>query len=197
MEGSDLLCLTETQIGCDEDFENIQKIEQNLKQVFKIGFHNDPHKYNSMAICHREDDVNILDHDQFSGFSIVTFKKDSFSEKEFLLLLLYRSSRVPLNVFLCQLANFIVTYKIDFVIGDFNMNGLDAEACSLLNEVMSEYQLFVNYPTHIDGALLDHVYVSKDILKHFDIITLRRCVNISDHDALKIKLLLKEMDDDE
>ena len=192
--GSDILCLTETQIGFDNNDSHIHEIEENLN-VFTISFNNDQHKHNSLALCHQED-VNVLEYDHSSAFSLMTFKKDSFCNKEFCLLLLYKSPKIQFNVFLCQLSNFLRTYQIDFVLGDFNINGLDETACSRLNEIMTEYQLVLDFPTHIDGGMLDHIYVLNKLARDFDVKTLRKCVNMSDHDAIKIKLLPRETDSD-
>lgn len=108
------------------------------------------------------------------------------------LLLLYRSSRTPVDVFLCQLSNFLMTFTIDIVLGDFNINAL--EAPSRLENVMCDFQLIVDSATHIDGGLLDHVYVHKNLTRSLHVQTLQKCVNISDHNAIKIKLSLKEAD---
>ena len=149
-----------------------------------------------MAICHLEENVNVSEYDHSSGFSMMTFKKDLFCEKEFYLLLLYGNPRTPLNVFLCKLSNFIRMYQIHLVLGDFNINGLDKEACVRLNEIMREYKLVLDFPTHIDGGMLDHVYVLNYLTRDFHVKVLRKCVNMSDHDAVKVVLLLRETDND-
>lgn len=81
LECSNILCFTETQIGYDHRDVDIQEIQQNLNR-FKISFNNDQHKYSSMAICHQEEDINVSEYDHTSGFSLMKFKKDSFSDKE-------------------------------------------------------------------------------------------------------------------
>ena len=47
--------------------------------------------------------------------------------------------------------------------------------------------MVVNEPTHIDGALLDHVYVKKELVNSFKITTLVKNVYFSDHDVVKFK----------
>lgn len=91
---SDILCLTETQIGLEQN-NDIYKIEHTLN-IFQISFNNDQHRYNSLAVCHRESNLDVLEYEHSSGFSIVKFKKSSFSNKVFLLLLLYQDSRLYL-----------------------------------------------------------------------------------------------------
>ena len=87
-------------------------------------------------------------------------------------------------------------YQIDFVLGDFNINGLDVDSCRLLKEILFNYELMLDFPTHIDGGMLDHVYVSKNVMESFDAKILKKCINMSDHDAIKIELVPKENDSD-
>ena len=46
-------------------------------------------------------------------------------------------------------------------------------------------------PTHIDGGLIDHIYVRDSLLDIFEIDFVKYCLSFSDHDALKIRLKLK------
>ena len=61
---------------------------------------------------------------------------------------------------------------------------------------MAEYNLVLDFSTHIDGGMLDHVYLLNNLSQDFDVKTLKKCVNISDHDVVKIRLLPKETDSD-
>ena len=56
---------------------------------------------------------------------------------------------------------------------------------------MESYELVIDFPTHIDSGLLDHFWVRKDLIDSFDLKIHRKCVNISDHDAVKISITLK------
>jgi len=144
-----------------------------------------------MAICHRETDIDVLEYDHNSGYSIVKFRKRSFSPNTFNLLLLYRSPRVNVDEFICLLSNVVREYQIDLILGDFNINGLDEDICSRLNAAIPDYQLVVNFPTHIDGGLLDHIYVHQGLLSKFHWETIGRCTNVSDHDVVKLRLTYK------
>ena len=105
------------------------------------------------------------------------------------MLLIYKNSKIPKDVFLCRLTNFFMDYdSFDLILGDFNINGL--EECPLLNRVLSNYKSMLEFPTHIDGAMLDHVYVHKDLLDSFRFKVIRKCINISDHDGLKVNISL-------
>ena len=183
-----------TQIGFSQNSSEVDNILQEL-DTCDISFNNDQHKYNSLALCHR-DDINVVEYDHSSCFSIMKFEKSCFIEKQLCLLLLYRNSRTPLNVFSCQLSNFIRSFKIDIILGDFNINAFEEEAYSSLLDVMNGYEMVVDFPTHIDGGLLDHIYLHTELLEQFDVQVLRKMVNFSDHDAVKVKLTAKETDND-
>lgn len=85
---------------------------------------------------------------------------------------------------------------IDIILGDFNIDTLTT-SCNvttlqhLLSSNMNGYRQSINEPTHIDGGLLDHVYNKENMFHLFDIDKMKICMNISDHDAVKINIILK------
>ena len=189
LKNNDLLCLTETQISFNHNNTPMEDID-NILNNYTVSYNNDQHRFNSMAICHETDLVNVLEYDHTPGFSLVKFKKDLFSEKVFCLLLLYKNTKTSSHDFAYQLLNFLRENSIDIILGDFNIDGFDENA--LLNEVLIDYQLQIDFPTHLDGAMLDHIYVHKDLLTDFNVETIRKCVNISDHDGIKMKLTKRQ-----
>ena len=48
--------------------------------------------------------------------------------------------------------------------GDFNVDALDHEANQRLWGTLESHDLVVSGPTHLDGGLLDHVYVLKSFM---------------------------------
>ena len=145
-----------------------------------------------MAIGNDVDFIDVLEYDHSSGFSVVTFRKGLFADRVFSLLLVYKNSKMPKSAFLCHLSNLIHNSSFnsfDFILGDFNINGMEDEPP--LSNVLSDYKQMVDFPTHLDGAMLDHIYVRKDLLHLFEFKTIRKCVNISDHDAVKINIMLR------
>jgi len=187
LQSSDILCFTETQIDFNHSDIDLREIKKNF-YPFEVSFNNDQHKHNSMAICHQETDIDVLEYDHNSGYSLVKFRKNSFDPNTFNLLLLYRSPRVNVNEFICLLSSLIRQYKIDLILGDFNMNVLDEDICLQLRDVIPDHQLVVHFPTQMDGGLLDHIYVHQDLINLFHCKTIGRSVNVSDHDILKVKL---------
>ena len=48
--------------------------------------------------------------------------------------------------------------------GDFNVDALDHEANQRLWGTLESHDLVVSGPTHLDGGLLDHVYLLKSFM---------------------------------
>ena len=48
--------------------------------------------------------------------------------------------------------------------GDFNVDALDHEANQRLWGTLESHDLIVSGPTHLDGGLLDHVYLLKPFM---------------------------------
>ena len=72
------------------------------------------------------------------------------------------------------------------------MNGFEMdEREQLLADILSDYRLLSRFPTHIDGKMLDHIWTHKDLTNQCEMQVIRKCVNLSDHDAVKICLTIK------
>ena len=100
--------------------------------------------------------------------------------------ILYILHSQPVGDFYDQLRSLVSSYKIHILLGDFNIEYFVAN--DVLDEVLSNYTMVVSEPTHIDGSLLDHVYVRNGLIRDFDVASLVKCVFFSDHDAVKIKI---------
>ena len=53
----------------------------------------------------------------------------------------------------------------DLILGDFNINALDDETFQPLKNILNSYEMVVRKPTHLDGGLLDNVYIRKMLLR--------------------------------
>ena len=84
---NDLLLLTETHFTNESNTEEISK---HLNS-FSMYFNNDVSKYKSLALGLNKSSVQMLDVKHVSGFSIVKFSKESFNDRIFTAILLYRS----------------------------------------------------------------------------------------------------------
>ena len=54
--------------------------------------------------------------------------------------------------------------QIHILMGDFNVDALDHEANQRLWGTLESHDLVVSGPTHLDGGLLDHVYLLKSFM---------------------------------
>ena len=85
-------------------------------------------------------------------------------EAQLNILFLYRKITTNLAGFHEHLREINFSRNIDLLLGDFNINALDPT--SRILQVMSNYVHEVTESTQISGALLDHIFVRKDLLKN-------------------------------
>ena len=72
----------------------------------------------------------------------------------------YRCQNTQTSAFIDSL-KYVVGIGINVLLGDFNIDGLDEIAYRRVKDTLRSYNLKVLEPTHLDGALLDHVYLHK------------------------------------
>ena len=89
------------------------------------------------------------------------------------------------------LYHFIEAKEVDTMVDDFN---IDACSKSRLPQILSEYVQLIEFPTHIAGLTLDHVYVKKSFLEDYkgEIVVLN--TYFSDHDTVRVKIPKKDID---
>ena len=77
---------------------------------------------------------------------------------------------------------------IDVSLGDFNIDALHEVAYRKLKDRLSSYNLKVLEPTHLDGALLDHVYLHKTFEHDKLVMSVVNNIYFSDYDAVTVQL---------
>ena len=77
--------------------------------------------------------------------------------------------------------------KTDILLDDFNINALCPDSYSNLRHMPTNYKLLVSQPTHLDGALLDHVYISDSFSGHKTTVVIKN-IYFSDHDAVMLHI---------
>ena len=137
--------------------EDTSVIESRFQEHFKIHFNSNENKYRCIAFCY-SNRVSVLDH---NAISIIAITKPQFYEYQITIALVYRSPNSSIASFLDQVVYFTNAKTIDILLGDFNIDAFDGDAYTRLDEVLSSYRLMVKEPTHLDGGLLDHVYLLK------------------------------------
>ena len=175
MISSDIILCTETQLVSNA---NIAEISID---GFKITCNNDSeHRFSSLAAYYKNS-VVLLEHFELNGFSVFEMSNNLISPLKIKILLLYRKKDFPVEQFLETLRYLTVSMNIDIVVGDFNL-----KPNAMLDQALDNYEQFVVEPTHLGGSILDHVYVQKSFLEHFNVFVNVKSLFFSDHEAIKI-----------
>ena len=95
---------------------------------------------------------------------------------------LYRSPNLLPNLFLENLTSWTDEEKPDILLGGFNLDALCYDSYTPLQQRLENYELLVSEPTHMDGGLLDHVYIAKSFSTVKVSATVIKNVYFSDHD---------------
>ena len=104
---------------------------------------------------------------------------------------MYFESLISLNF---RILFFSKWYIVNILQGDFNIDAFDSDPCVKRHDILSNYRFLVKEPTHLDGALLDHVYLYKLFLsKNVD--AFAKDIYFSDYDAAKLQILFQGNDD--
>ena len=91
------------------------------------------------------------------------------------------------------IVKYLVNRKIDILLGDFNVDAFDEIAYARLKGVLCNYILKVEHPTHLGGALLDHVYLLNSFGNQKVVNCVVNNVYFSDHDAVRLQLRFSEV----
>ena len=132
-------------------------------------------------------------------FLFLTFENNilvSNNNNVFSIALIYRCPNTQTSAFIDCL-NYVVGSGIDVLLGDFNIDALDEVAYRRLKDTLSSYNLKVLEPTHLDGALLDHVYLHKTFEHDKLVMSVVNNIYFSDHDAVTVQLRFRQNSDND
>lgn len=178
---SDVLCLTETQVPlnshCDTKLDSFTLIPNNNAD-----------RFSSLLVGHNET-TELFDIEKIPGVILFKLSKRTFHENPISILLLYRKNSLNRDESLYLIHHFLGNETIDVILGDFNVNAFSGENYFL--DYLTEYKQVVTSPTHISGSLIDHIYIHESLFTTFNVETFVKNVYFSDHDAIKLKLLMK------
>ena len=169
---SNLILCTETQIE-ENDYIDVE-IER-----FSVLLNNCAHKYSSTAVYSLKD-IKKEEHFRTEGFFVVHVESVDITIQ---LILCYRKIDLPIMNFYEILRYLSAAHNPDLILGDFNTEPNDE-----LSHILNGFQLLVNEPTHIAGATLDHVYVSNNFLKTYNVGVSVESIFFSDHELVKISV---------
>eukprot|EP00111_Clytia_hemisphaerica_P008540 TCONS_00024939-protein len=131
---------------------------------FTMIFNNDTDKFKSLAIGYKES-FSILEHEHVSGFSYLKLKKNTYCDRTFNILILYRSHQETLTSFFSSLHTVLSELKdIDIIFGDFNIDLLkESEEKRNLLYCLQDFNPLVDFPTHVDGGAIDHIFLNSSL----------------------------------
>jgi endonuclease/exonuclease/phosphatase (EEP) superfamily protein YafD len=142
-----------------------------------------------MAICIR-DTLQMVDYEYFPSLNALKFVLvDSKLQESRSFLLLYRKNNSNVSQYIEALQYLLNIYKIDMVLGDFNINYFNGTHSQSLISLMESlnYTQIVTEPTFVSaGSLLDHVYVKPTSIRIMNNSVVS--VYYSDHDAVVTSL---------
>ena len=141
-------------------------------------------------------DVEILAKEDFNAISIFNIQKQHFSNNLFSIALIDSCPNTQTSAFIDYL-NYAVGSGIDVLLGDFNIDALDEVAYRKLKDTLISYNLKVLEPTHLDGALLDHVYLHKTFEHDKLVMSVVNNIYFSDHDAVTVQLRFRQNSDND
>ncbi|XP_066912801.1 uncharacterized protein [Clytia hemisphaerica] len=118
-----------------------------------------------------------------AGYTLIKFKKETFSSQSISLLILYRPPNSSRNTFREELLQLTSYDDVDIIVGDFNIDALDPTNQDL-NEILSSFKMIVNEPTHLAGGLLDHVYIKTSFISQREVNCFIKDIYFSDHDGV-------------
>ena len=161
---SDVLAFTETQLlANDLDTE----IGANLKPFTIYRQDLDSDKYSSMAICIR-DTLQMVDYEYFPSLNDLKFVLvDTKLQESRSFLLLYKKNNCNVSRYIEALQYLLNIYRIDMVLGDFNINYFNASHSQPLISLMESlnYTQIVTEPMFVSSdSLLDHVLVKPSFI---------------------------------
>ena len=81
---------------------------------------------------------------------------------------------------------FVKGYNIDLLLGDFNINALDAKHQDRVSISLAGYTHIIHESTHLGGGLLDHFYVKEKFFSGKNLYPLVVNFYFFDHDAVQV-----------
>ena len=184
----DIIFLTETQVESTDDIRTISDILNEFTIIHNI--HTD--KFCSLASCYKNT-IDHIHHDDIPAVTLYNVQKNNFQHDTVNILLVYRKNLSKLEDFIYILNHFLSRMEgdIHIILGDFNINAFEENKNKKLKEVLINYNQILEEPTHISGSLIDQVYIKKIFQDQIDIHATIKNTHFSDHDAVKITLKRK------
>ena len=178
---ADILCLTETQLQEDSEFD-----DEEFNNDFEVLHNMNQDKFCSVAMCYKSNAVELHSVYQIPSASLACIEKNGTF---FNIMLLYRKNGTKTQDLIYLIEHMVsqVSDKLHIILGDFNLDAFKSEN-DPVRELLSNYKLIVDEPTHLSGSLLDHVYVRNDVMENLSVECIIKSIFFSDHDVVKFQI---------
>ena len=117
------------------------------------------------------------------------YQMSKFSSKDEDVICIYRSTTSNLDLqreFTQEIISLMNNERRQIFIGDFN---IEASGNLIVQEFRNKnFSQLLNFPTHEDGGIIDHCYISS-LIQPESIKVKQKAVYYSDHDLLKIRFV--------
>ena len=129
----------------------------------------------------------MVDSEGHDSMTILTFSKINFFKTSESTIVIQVSKVTSGEIYRTTL---LVGYvkEVDILLGNFNINSIKNEASAGVSNFLTEYKLVVSEPTHMEGGLLDHLYLMKQFLVRKHVNSTIKNIYFSDQDAVKIHI---------
>ena len=165
---NDTLFLTETQLSPGSDVNEIQTIFDQ----FSVSLNMSDYRFSSLAICYQKS-VLLQCHQKGEGISVIKLCKPTYSNDCVSIAILYSRMLSTIPAFFSNLELLNNSSEINIVLRDFNLDALDPGLFEQISNTLSKFCLVNSSSTHLNGSLIDQVYVRRAFLD-------KSHVNVSD-----------------
>ena len=183
---SDIIAFTETQLLPNS---NDNQIQENLQPFTLLRQDHVSDRFSSLALC-AKNNIEFKEYEYFPAINAIKFLLiNHITDISQSIILLYRKHSSNILQYINGIRDILISYDIDLVLGDFNINFFNNDQIEPLKTLMDSlhYIQVVQSPTFVSaGSLLDHVYVKCSHRHTIKCSVL--AVYYSDHDAIKISI---------
>ena len=111
--------------------------------------------------------MHLVCHERMAGAKYVEYVKSSFSNSVIKMLVIYQKRAISFTRFCNWVGEFVITRLVAIMLGDFKINVLGKPVATLSSGFTNFFQI-VKEPFHLSGSLVDHVYISQDLLRNLN-----------------------------
>ena len=96
---------------------------------------------------------------------VIRKSKQTYSRKVVSVVLMYRKYTESVSLFYEKLETLNARKEVDIILQNFDLNAQDPEVFQDTSSVLSNFQLLSHNCTHLNGSLIDQVFIAKSFLQ--------------------------------